>query len=202
MIIAKSRKDLDKMREVGELIAEVRETLRAMVEPGISTLELNRTAEKMMRISARRPHFSVITDFRFPSAHRSTNKCSRFSSDKTAREGDIVSLDMAAKYNGFVGRHAFTGSRRRSQRRIKTINPSRRRMFGFGNRAVYPDKRVGDISWAVQQHAEKYGYGIVRDYTGHGIGRSMHEAPQIANYGRPGTKKRFARDIVSLSSRC
>jgi methionyl aminopeptidase len=59
-----------------------------------------------------------------------------------------------------------------------------------------PNRRVGDISWAVQQHAEKYGYGIVRDYTGHGIGRNMHEAPQIANYGRPGTKEKIRAGFV------
>ena len=64
------------------------------------------------------------------------------------------------------------------------------------------NNRVGDIGWAVQQHAEKYGYGIVRDYTGHGIGRAMHEAPQIPNYGRPGTKKRSGPAIVLRSSRC
>jgi methionyl aminopeptidase len=192
MIVAKSKKDLDKMREVGELIAEVRETLRKMVAPGITTLELNAAAEKMMRELGGTPAFLGYHGFPF-SICASVNEAivHGFSSDEPLKEGDIVSLDMAAKYNGFVGDTAFTAPVGEVSDELKQLIRVTEECLELGIQQCYPGKRVGDIGWAVQQHAEKFGYGIVRDYTGHGIGRSMHEAPQIANYGRPGTREKI-----------
>ncbi len=195
MIIAKSKKDLDKMREVGELIAEVRETLREMVKPGITTLELNAVAEKMMRDAGAiptfigyKPHGMVPFPFAICA---SVNEAivHGFSNDVPLKEGDIVSLDMAATYNGFVGDTAFTAPVGEVSDELKQLIRVTEECLMLGIEQCHPNKRVGDIGWAIQQHAEKFGYGIVRDYTGHGIGRSMHEAPQIANYGRPGTKE-------------
>jgi methionyl aminopeptidase len=98
---------------------------------------------------------------------------------------------MAAKYNGFVGDTAFTAPVGEVSDELKQLIRVTEECLELGIQQCYPGKRVGDIGWAVQQHAEKFGYGIVRDYTGHGIGRSMHEAPQIANYGRPGTREKI-----------
>jgi methionyl aminopeptidase len=114
-----------------------------------------------------------------------------FSDTTPLQEGDIISLDMAASYNGFVGDTAFTAAVGEVSDEIKQLIRVTEECLELAIEQCYPNKRVGDISWAVQQHAEKYGYGIVRDYTGHGIGRSMHEAPQIANYGRAGTKEKI-----------
>lgn len=192
MIIAKSAKDLDKMRDVGELIAEVREALRKMVAPGITTMELNRAAEKMIRDAGAIPTFIGYHGFPFAIC-ASVNEAivHGFSNDIPLKEGDIVSLDMAATYNGFVGDTAFTAPVGKITDELKQLIRVTEECLELGIQQCYPNKRVGDIGWAVQQHAEKYGYGIVRDYTGHGIGRKMHEAPQIANYGRAGTKERI-----------
>ncbi len=180
------------MREVGEIIAEVRETLRKMIEPGITTIELNNTAEKMMRSFGAVPAFLGYHDFPF-SICASVNEAvvHGFSNNSPLKEGDIVSLDMAAKYDGFVGDTAFTAAVGEVSDELKQLIQVTEECLELGIEQCYPNKRVGDISWAVQQHAEKHGYGIVRDYTGHGIGRSMHEAPQIANYGRAGTKEKI-----------
>lgn len=197
MIIAKSQKDLDRMREVGELIALVREALRGMIEPGITTLELNAVAEKMMRDAGAiptfigyKPHGMVPFPFAICA---SVNEAivHGFSNDIPLKEGDIVSLDMAATYNGFVGDTAFTAPVGEVADELKQLIRVTEECLQLGIEQCHPNKRVGDIGWAVQQHAEKFGYGIVRDYTGHGIGRSMHEAPQIANYGRPGTREKI-----------
>lgn len=197
MIIAKSKKDLDRMREAGELIAEVRETLRAMVEPGISTLELNSVAEKMMRDAGAIPSFVGYKPrgmVAFPFAIcASVNEqiVHGFSSETPLREGDIISIDMAATYNGFVGDTAITVPVGTVSDELEQLIRVTEECLKLGIAQCHPNKRVGDIGWAIQQHAEEYGYGIVRDYTGHGIGRSMHEAPQIANYGRAGTKEKI-----------
>lgn len=197
MIIAKSQKDLDKMRAVGELIAEVRETLRGMVEPGISTLDLNAAAEKMMRDAGSiptfigyKPHGMVPFPFAICS---SVNEqiVHGFSTDKPLVEGDVVSLDMACTLNGFVGDTAMTLPVGEVADELKQLIRVTEECLELGIARCRVHGRVGDIGWAIQQHAEKYGYGIVRDYTGHGIGRSMHEAPQIANYGRQGTREKI-----------
>ncbi len=197
MIFAKSKKDLDKMREVGELIAEVRETLRAMITPGITTLELNAVAEKMMRDAGAIPSFvgykpSGMTAFPFAiCASVNDAVVHGFSTAIPLKEGDIISLDMACKYEGFVGDTAFTAAIGEVGDEIKQLIRVTEECLELAIAQCRPNNRVGDISWAVQQHADKYGYGIVKDYTGHGIGRSMHEAPQIANYGRAGTKEKI-----------
>lgn len=192
MIIAKTAKDLDKMREVGELVAEIRETLRGMVKPGITTIEMNVTAEKMMRQAGAIPSFIGYHGFPFAIC-ASVNEAvvHGFSNDKPLSEGDIISIDLAAKYNGFVGDTAITVPVGKVSGELEQLIRVAEECLDLGIAQCHPNKRVGDISWAIQQHAEKHGYGIVRDYTGHGIGRNMHEAPQITNYGRAGTKEKI-----------
>ena len=98
---------------------------------------------------------------------------------------------MAATYDGFVGDTAMTLPVGEITDELKQLIRVTEECLELGIQAARVNNRVGDIGWAVQQHAEKYGYGIVRDYTGHGIGRRMHEAPQIPNYGRAGTKEKI-----------
>ena len=192
MIIAKSAKDLDKMRAVGELIAEVREALRVMVEPGISTMDLNNAAEKMIRDAGALPTFIGYHGFPYAICASVNDEIVHgFSKTTPLVEGDIASLDMAATYDGFVGDTAMTVPVGKISDELKQLIRVTEECLEFGIKAARVNNRIGDIGWAVQEHAEKFGYGIVRDYTGHGIGRQMHESPQIPNYGRPGTKERI-----------
>ena len=192
MIIAKSQKDLDKMRAVGELIAEVREALRAMVEPGISTMELNRAAEKMIRDAGAIPTFIGYHGFPYAICASVNDEIVHgFSKETPLKEGDIASLDMAATYQGFVGDTATTVPVGKISDELAQLIKVTDECLALGIEQARVGNRVGDIGWAVQQHAEKHGYGIVRDYTGHGIGRAMHEAPQIPNYGRQGTREKI-----------
>ncbi len=197
MIIAKSQKDLEKMRAVGELIADVREALRAMVKPGITTLELNAIAEKMMRDAGSIPTFigykpRGMVPFPYAICASANDAIVHgFSNDTPLKEGDIISLDMACTLNGFVGDTATTIPVGKVSDEAAQLIRVTEESLAAGIEQCWPNKRVGDIGWAVQTHAEKYGYGIVRDYTGHGIGRSMHEAPQIPNHGRQGTREKI-----------
>ena len=202
MIIAKTSKDLDRMREVGELVADVRETLRSMIKPGITTLELNATAEKMMRDAGAIPTFigykpSGMTPYPFAiCASVNEQVVHGFSNATPLKNGDIISIDMAATLNGFVGDTATTVPVGEVTDEIKQLIEVTEQCLAKGIEQCFPNKRVGDIGWAVQEHAEKFGYGIVRNYTGHGIGRSLHESPQIPNYGRPGTKEKIRAGYV------
>lgn len=197
MIIAKSQKELDKMRAVGELIASVRESLREMVKPGVTTLELNAVAEKMMRDAGAIPTFigykpHGMVPFPFAICASANDQIVHgFSNDTQLEEGDIISLDMACTLEGFVGDTATTVPVGDVGVELKQLIRVTEECLDLGIAQCRPNNRIGDIGAAIQAHADKFGYGIVRDYTGHGIGRSMHEAPQIPNYGRPGTKERI-----------
>lgn len=180
------------MRVVGELIAEVREALRAMVAPGISTMELNNAADKMIRDAGAIPTFIGYHGFPYAICASVNDEIVHgFSKTTPLNEGDIASLDMAATYQGFVGDTAITVPVGKISDELAQLIRVTEECLELGIQASRVNNRVGDIGWAVQEHAEKFGYGIVRDYTGHGIGRRMHEAPQIPNYGRAGTRERI-----------
>src|SRR5215212_7498611 len=162
MIIAKSAKDLDKMRAVGELIAEVREALRAMVAPGISTMELNNAAEKMIRDAGAIPTFIGYHGFPYAICASVNDEIVHgYSKDVPLKEGDIASLDMAATYQGFVGDTATTVPVGKISEELAQLIRVTDECLELGIQECRPNKRVGDIGWAIQQYAEKYGYGIV-----------------------------------------
>ena len=187
MIIGKSRKELEKMRAAGRLVGQVREHLRAMIEPGITTLDLDRAAEQMIRDAGALPTFKGYNGFPF-SICASVNEqiVHGFPSNYALKEGDIFSIDCGVTLEGFVGDTATTVPVGEiDEEKLKLIRVTEECL----ERAIQqcrPGNHLGDIGWAVQQHAEANGYSVVRDYVGHGIGRRMHEDPQIPNYGRPG----------------
>jgi methionyl aminopeptidase len=187
MIIGKSKKELDKMRAAGRLVAQVREHLRVLVQPGITTMELDREAEKMIRDAGALPTFKGYNGFPY-SICASVNEqiVHGFPSQYVLKEGDIFSIDCGVTLEGFVGDTATTVP-------VGKVDDEKMRLIRITEqcleRAIQQCRagnHLGDIGWAVQQHAEANGYSVVRDYVGHGIGRRMHEDPQIPNYGRPG----------------
>ena len=187
MIIGKSKKEIEKMRSAGQLVGRVLQELRRMVEPGISTLEIDSAAEQMIRDAGALPTFKGYHGFPY-SVCASVNEqvVHGFPSKYKLKEGDIFSLDCGVTLEGFVGDTATTVP-------VGTISEDRARLIEVTEKCLdlaieqcRPGNRLGDIGWAVQDFAERNGYSVVRDYVGHGIGRQMHEDPQIPNYGKPG----------------
>jgi methionyl aminopeptidase len=163
-----------------------------MVRPGISTMELNAAADKMIRDAGAIPTFIGYHGFPYAiCASVNQEIVHGFSKEDPLNEGDICSLDMAATYQGFVGDTAITVPVGEITEELKQLIRVTEECLELGIEQCHVNNRVGDIGWAIQQHADKCGYGIVRDYTGHGIGRQMHEAPQIPNYGRQGTRDKI-----------
>jgi methionyl aminopeptidase len=197
MIIGKSRKELEKMRAAGRLAGEVREALRRMVRPGITTLELDAAAERMIRDAGALPTFKGYHGFPY-SICASVNEqvVHGFPSHYELKEGDIISIDVGATLNGFVGDTATTVP-------VGWVRPDWLQMIAVAEecleraiRQCWPGHHLGDIGWAVQSHAEAHGYSVVREYVGHGIGRRMHEDPQIPNYGTPGKGAKIKNGYV------
>jgi methionyl aminopeptidase len=187
MIIGKSKKEIEKMRAAGQLVGSVLQHLKQMVEPGITTLDVDRAAEKMIRDAGALPTFKGYHGFPF-SICASVNEqvVHGFPSTYELKEGDIFSIDCGVTLGGFVGDTATTVP-------VGNVSEDLLRLIAVTEecleRAIEqcrPGKHLGDIGWAVQEFAETNGYSIVRDYVGHGIGRQMHEDPQIPNYGKPG----------------
>ncbi|MBA3766317.1 MAG: type I methionyl aminopeptidase [Acidobacteria bacterium] len=197
MIIGKSRKELEKMRAAGQLVGRVLQELRRMVEPGVTTLEIDRAAEKMIRDAGALPTFKGYHGYPF-SICASVNEqvVHGFPSAYELEEGDIFSIDCGATLEGFVGDTATTVPVGRvSEDLLKLVRVTEECL----ERAIQQcreGKYLGDIGWAVQEHAEAHGYSVVRDYVGHGIGRRMHEDPQIPNYGTPGKGARIKNGYV------
>jgi methionyl aminopeptidase len=187
MIIGKSKKELEKMRAAGQLVGRVLQELRRMVEPGVTTLDVDRAAEKMIRDGGALPTFKGYHGYPF-SICASVNEqvVHGFPSNYKLKEGDIFSIDCGATLEGFVGDTAITVPVGRVSDELLRLIRVTEECLERAIEQCREGRHLGDIGWAVQEHAEGHGYTVVRDYVGHGIGRRMHEDPQIPNYGTPG----------------
>jgi len=187
MIIGKSKRELEKMRAAGQLVGLVLQDLSEMVEPGISTIEIDRRAEKMIRDAGALPTFKGYHGFPYSiCASVNVQVVHGFPSDYKLKEGDIFSIDCGVTLDGYVGDTATTVPVGRVSDDWLDLVRVTEECLDRAIEECRPGKHLGDIGAAVQQHAEAHGYSVVRDYVGHGIGRRMHEDPQIPNYGKPG----------------
>jgi methionyl aminopeptidase len=197
MIIGKSRKELEKMRAAGQLVGRVLQELRRMVEPGVTTLEIDRAAEQMIRDAGALPTFKGYHGYPF-SICASVNEqvVHGFPSNYKLKEGDIFSIDVGATLEGFVGDTATTVPVGKVDDALLKLIRVAEECLERAFKECYQGKHLGDIGHAVQSHAEAHGYSVVRDYVGHGIGRRMHEDPQIPNYGTPGKGAKIKNGYV------
>ncbi len=188
MIIRKSRSELEKMRRAGLIVAETLRELRKMVEPGITTRQLDSAAEKKIRAIGAYPTFKGYR--KFPSsicASVNDEVVHGIPSERKLREGDVIKIDCGATLDGYVGDAAITVP-------VGNISPAVERLIEVTRTSLFravekmvPGNRLYDVSYAVQEFVEENGFSIVRDFCGHGIGQQMHEDPQVPNYGRRGT---------------
>jgi methionyl aminopeptidase len=192
MIILKSPKELARMREAGRIVAEVLTELRERIKPGVTTAELDAFVYDFITKHKAFPSFKGYRGFP-ASLCVSVNEevVHGVPGKRVLREGDIVSLDVGAIYRGYHGDAAITVGVGEINEVAKRLIEAAEGALLAGIEAMRPGKRVGDVSWAIQSYAESRGYSVVREYTGHGIGRKMHEDPQIPNFGKPGKGARL-----------
>ena len=175
------------MRAAGQLVGSVLQELRRMAQAGVTTLEINDAADKMIRDGGAYPTFKGYNGFPY-SICASVNEqvVHGFPSKYELKEGDIFSIDVGATLEGFVGDTATTVPIGNVSEDLLTLIRVAEESLQLAIDKCRAGNHLGDIGHAVQQHAESHGYSIVREYVGHGIGRRMHEDPQIPNYGKPG----------------
>jgi methionyl aminopeptidase len=198
VIVCRSAAELEKMRAAGRLVGEVLTALTPSVVPGVTTAELDEVAEKMITDAGAIPAFKGYHGY-------PATICSSIneevihgipSGQRVLREGDILSIDVGASLEGYFGDSAITVP-------VGQVSEEAARLLTVTEEALYkaievarPGGRVSDIGHAVQKHVEAYGFSVVREFVGHGIGQKMHEDPQVPNYGEAGRGPRLAEGMV------
>ena len=193
MIIYKSREEIETMDRCNRVVAQILAALAGAVAPGTSTADLDRLAERMCRDAGVRPAFKgyrgypcvLCTSVNEEVVHGIP------SPKKVLREGDIIGLDFGVVLEGYYGDAAVTVPVGRISREAEDLLRVTRESLRRGILAARPGARLSDISAAVQTHIESHGYSVVREFVGHGIGTSLHEAPEVPNYGPAGRRERL-----------
>lgn len=197
MIICKTEREIDIMREAGKIVALTHQELVKHIQPGITTKQLDTIAEKVIRSYGAEPSFKGYNGFT-GSICASVNEelVHGIPGKRVLKEGDIISLDIGAKYNGYHGDSAWTypvGEISEDDKKLLEVTEV---SLFKGLEEAKPGERLSNISHAIQSYVEPFGFSIVREYVGHGVGQSLHEDPQIPNYGPPGKGPRLRPGMV------
>ncbi len=188
--LIKTELEISKMQKAGSLNALVLEEIKKMIKPGITTQELDAVAETIIRDNDGIPTFKGYPGpYPYPASLTiSINEemVHGIPSGRVLLEGDIVSVDCGTTLDGYIGDSAFTkGVGEIGKQKTRLIKITRESLYK-GIEQMQPGKNIGDVSAAIQRHVEKFGYYVPQKYTGHGVGREMHEPPQVPNFGSPG----------------
>ena len=186
MILLKSEKDLEMMRTSGKILSRIMRQLREKVIAGVTTEEIDFVAASLAANEKVVPAFKGYKGF-------PANTCISINEEvvhgipgpRAIKEGDLVSLDFGIQYCGFFSDAAFTVAVGKINSTGKKLIEVTKQSLAEGIKQVKEDQHLGDISYAIQNYVERYGFSVVRQFVGHGIGRSLHEEPEIPNYGRP-----------------
>jgi len=193
----KTKQEINTMKKAGKMAAQVLEELGRFVRSGVTTIELDQIAERMVRRLGGIPTFlgyrgypaTICVSINEEVVHG-------IPSSRKIKTGDIVSLDFAATVDGFVGDIAKTWVIEPVTNEARKLVEVTEQCLRLAIEIMKPGKRLGDIGHAVQAYAQKYGYGVVRDFVGHGIGRQMHEEPAVPNFGKPDTGIKLEPGLV------
>jgi methionyl aminopeptidase len=197
VIVCKSPTEIEKMRAANQLVARILDELAALVQPGVSTADLDAAAEARVRAAGAEPAFKGYRGY--PAtlcASVNDQVVHGIPNTRPLASGDIISLDMGVKLNGYYGDSAITVP-------VGTVSEDAKRLLRVTEEAlergiaqVRIGGRISDIGHAIQKHVEANGFSVVREFVGHGIGASLHEEPQIANYGEPNRGPRMAEGMT------
>ncbi len=197
MIICKSQAEITIMREAGRIVALTHQELAKWIEPGITTKEIDAVAEKVIRKYGASPSFKGYNGFP-ASICASVNEelVHGIPGNRKLVEGDIISIDIGAQYHGYHGDSAWTYAVGQiTARDQKLLDVTKESLFK-GLEQASPTARLSDISHAIESYVLPFGFSIVREYVGHGVGKELHEEPQIPNYGPPGRGPRLKPGMV------
>ena len=196
-IVLKSKEEIELLRESALVVSKTLGMLASEIVPGITSLELDRLAETYIRDHGAEPGFLGLYDF--PNTlcvSPNAQVVHGIPNNIPFEEGDIISIDCGAYKNGFYGDHAYTFQVGNIKSDIKKLLEITKASLYEGIKSFKEGNRIGDLGYAIQNYCEKEGYGVVRELVGHGLGKEMHEGPEIPNYGKRGRGKKFVNGMV------
>jgi methionyl aminopeptidase len=197
MIIIKSDIEIDYMRKAGRLVGETLTRLEEVIKPGITTAELDKIAEEFILKHNAKPSFKGYHGFPGSICASVNNEVVHgIPANRVLEEGDIISIDCGAILNGYQGDAARTVPVGRISKEAEKLIQVTRESFFKGIEYAKVDNRLSDISAAIQTYVEGFGFSVVRDFVGHGIGKEMHEDPEVPNFGRPGRGPKLKHGMV------
>ena len=197
MIVVKTREEIELMRESALIVSKTLGILAKEVKPGVTTLYLDKLAEECIRDHGAIPGFLGLYDFPNTLCMSPNEQVVHgIPNDKPLEEGDIISIDCGALKNGFYGDHAYTFSVGEIAAETQKLLDVTKASLYVGIKEFKLGNRVGDVGYAIQNFCESHGYGVVRELVGHGLGTTMHEDPEMPNYGRRGRGKKFLEGQV------
>ena len=198
MITYRSASEIERLRTANQFVAQILAELETAVAPGVTTLELDRLAERLVRAGGAEPAFKGYRGYPATLCVSINEEVVHGipSATRVLKPGDIVSLDMGVKLNGFYGDSAVTVPVGEISDRAKTLLKATHEALDRGIAQAKVGGRLSDISHAVQECVEGYGFSVVREFVGHGIGEKLHEEPQIPNYGPPGRGPKLAEGMI------
>ncbi len=197
MIKLKNREEIELMRESAQLVSKTLGLMANEIKPGVTGLHLDKLAKEFIVDHGGIPGFLGLYDF--PNTlciSPNAQVVHGIPNEKPFESGDIVSIDCGVLMNGFYGDHAYTFEVGEVDEETKKLLKVTKESLYKGIRAFKIGNRLGDIGYAIQSHVEKENYGVVRELVGHGLGKKMHEDPQVPNYGRKGRGKKFKNGMV------
>jgi len=197
MIHIKTIEEIELMRESALIVSKTLGMLASEIKPGVTTLYLDKLAETFIRDHGAVPGFLGLYDF--PNTlcmSPNAQVVHGIPNDKPLKDGDIISVDCGSLKNGFYGDHAYTFEVGNVDEATKKLLKITRKSVYVGINQFRAGNRVGDVGYAIQKYTEDQGYGVVRELVGHGLGRIMHEDPEMPNYGKRGRGKQFKEGMV------
>jgi methionyl aminopeptidase len=192
MIYFKSKEEIELIRESSLLVGKTLAEVARVISPGVKTISLDKLAEDFIRSHGAVPGFKGYNGFPYTLCISVNEQVVHgFPGERVLQEGDIVSVDCGVVMNGFYGDSAYTFPIGEVRAEVLNLMKRTKEALYLGIEMAIDGKRVGDIGFAVQNHVEEFGYGVVRDLVGHGVGKNLHEKPEIPNYGKRGTGTRL-----------
>ena len=197
MIYYKTEEEIDLIRNSSLLVAKTHAEIAGLIKPGITTLALDKIAEEFIRDNGGVPAFKGYGGFPNTLCMSPNDQVVHgIPNDRVLEDGEILSVDCGVVMNGYFGDSAFTYEVGEVDAEIKQLLKVTKESLYKGIEMAVSGNRIGDIGYAVQKHAESFGYGVVRELVGHGVGKNLHESPEVPNYGRRGRGAKLQEGLV------
>ena len=197
MITLKSKREIELLKEAGHIVYLTHQYLRPHIKAGIKTIELDRLAEDFIRSKGATPSFKGYEGFPYTLCISINDEVVHgFPSERTLKDGDIISIDIGACYKGYHGDSAWTYQVGEISNEAKYLLEHTEKALYEGIKQAKVGNRIGDISAAIEKYATKHNLGVVKELVGHGVGTSVHESPDVPNYGKEGTGPKIKDGMV------